>query len=85
MQIDNITVCEPIEKLINLLLNHGFVITETNISDYHFHELYVKMNGESCDNIIDIKVDGISRKDEHTFLCTCHWSTVKIASEETMP
>jgi hypothetical protein len=80
MQIDNITVCEPVERLINLLLKHGFVITEKRISDYHFHELYIKMEGKNHENITNIKIDGIVKEGEDTFLCTCHWSTVKVVS-----
>ena len=46
MQIENIKVCDPITVLIRYLENIGFKIVESKISDYHFHEVYIKMSGK---------------------------------------
>ncbi len=45
MEIDGIKVCEPIENLVNYLLSRKFKIADENVSDYHFHELYFKVEG----------------------------------------
>ena len=51
MQIENIKVCNPITTLIQYLENKGFRIVEFKITDYHFHEVYIKMSGERTDDI----------------------------------
>ena len=51
MQIENIKVCNPITTLIQYLENKGFRIVEFKITDYHFHEVYIKMSGERTDDM----------------------------------
>lgn len=40
MQVDKIKVCNPLESLLSILLEKGFVIIKSKVSDFHFHELY---------------------------------------------
>jgi hypothetical protein len=81
MQIDNIEICNPVETLIKFLLRNGFVIVDKKISDFHFHELFIKMSGEYFSGIEDIHIDGITQIDDKTFSCSCHWSIVEIMYE----
>ncbi len=59
MQIENIKVCNPITTLIQYLENKGFRIVEFKITDYHFHEVYIKMSGERTDDIETININNI--------------------------
>jgi len=74
--VDDCRACEPINRLINELLEKGFVITEQRLEDYHFHQLYFKLTG-NIDLVDSYSVDGFSRI-EQRFICNCHWSTIEI-------
>ena len=78
MQIDKIKVCNPIESLLNILLEKGFVLIESKVSDSHFHELYSKLQGNHTDELEQIKIDNIKKIDHNNFSCTCHWSIVEL-------
>lgn len=74
--VDHCRACEPITRLVNQLSEKGFVIVEQRLEDYHFHQLYIKIQGNL--NLVDAySVDGFSRV-ENKFICECHWSTVEI-------
>ena len=72
MQIENIKVCDPITVLIRYLENIGFKIVESKISDYHFHEVYIKMSGKKTNDIDIISINNIQRYSERIFVCSCH-------------
>ena len=78
MQIENIKVCNPITTLIQYLENKGFRIVEFKITDYHFHEIYIKMSGERTDDIETININNIQRYSERT----CHWSTIELVYDK---
>lgn len=78
MQIDKIKVCNPIESLLNILLEKGFVIIESKVSDFHYHELYFKLLGNYTDELEQINIDKIKKIDHNNFSCTCHWSIVEL-------
>lgn len=78
MQIDKIKVCNPIESLLNILLEKGFVIIESKVSDFHYHELYFKLLGNYTDELEQIYIDKIKKIDHNNFSCTCHWSIVEL-------
>lgn len=67
MQIDKIKVCNPIESLLNILLKKGFVIIESKVSDFHFHELYFKLQGNYTDELEQINIDKIKKIDHNNF------------------
>ncbi|SCC06947.1 AraC family transcriptional regulator [Gilliamella intestini] len=78
MEVEDIKVCEPISILVNIFLNHGFKIIEQKVTDYHFHELYFKLEGKYFGGIDNINVDKIIRHNTNIFLCSCHWSIVEL-------
>ena len=82
MQIENIKVCNPITTLIQYLENKGFRIVEFKITDYHFHEVYIKMSGERTDDIETINITNIQRYSDRTFVCSCHWSTIELVYDK---
>jgi hypothetical protein len=43
--IDNCQACTPINNLISILEDKKFQIIEQKINDYHFKELYFKIQG----------------------------------------
>ena len=82
MQIENIKVCNPIKTLIQYLENKGFRIVEFKITDYHFHEVYIKMSGKKTNDIDTISINNIQRYSERIFVCSCHWSMVELVYED---
>jgi hypothetical protein len=74
--IDEINVCDAVERLLNILERLGFLVEEQYVSDYHFFELYFKVSGNT-DLIKDMSFEGFSRI-ENKLICNCHWSTVEI-------
>lgn len=78
MEIDGITVCTPIEKLVALLERHSYVVTKRYVSDCHFHEVAIEMDGTPFEGRDAIQIAGINRVNPHLFACKCHWSTVKL-------
>jgi hypothetical protein len=74
--VDDCRACEPVTRLVNELLEKGFVIIEHRMEDYHFHQLYIKLQGNL--SLVDsYSVDGFSRVD-NKFICSCHWSVIEI-------
>ncbi|PWK28362.1 hypothetical protein LV89_01146 [Arcicella aurantiaca] len=76
--VDDCRACEPVTRLVNQLLEKGFVIVEKRIEDYHFHQLYLKLQGNLT--LVDsYSVDGFARV-ENTFICNCHWSSLEVTN-----
>ena len=80
MEINNVIVCNPIETLINLFSENGFKVIEKELSDYHFHEMYIKMAGNIEQRLPNIEIEGITRHSKK-YICTCHWSTVELVNK----
>jgi len=78
MEKENIKVCVPIESLVKALLDNGFIIKESKVSDYHFHEVSINMEGAYVKMIEEINIEKIKKIDSKTFACECHWSTVTL-------
>ena len=77
--INNCPACEPVNRLISILLENGFEIIEQYLDDYHFHQLYFKVKGNI--NLLEIiSINGFS-KEENKFVCDCHWSTIEIVED----
>lgn len=81
MNIDKIKVCKPIQTLIELLEENDFNVIESRIEDYHFHEVFIKLNGGNVDNIPQINIDKIDKISRVKFACSCHWSVVELCSK----
>jgi len=77
----NSITCKPIENLVNLLVDNGFRMMEKKVSDYHFHELNIKMTGETNNCPVNIEIEGIKRHTDNMFFCSCHWSSVEIVNK----
>ena len=43
--VDDCPACEPVNRLIDILLRNGFEMIEQRLDDYHFHQLYFKLRG----------------------------------------
>ena len=78
MQIEKVKVCNPIEILVDTLVKKGFEIVQSEVSDYHFHQLYFKLQGKYTDELEQIHMDKIKKIDDTTFSCSCHWSIVEL-------
>ena len=78
MKIDNIEVCKPITELVLFLTQNGFVSLDSKVSDYHFHEVLIRMKNNPLINLENVIFENISQPKPGTFCCNCHWSCVKI-------
>lgn len=74
--------CKPIEILLDTLINNGFKVIESKVSDFHFHEVFIRLKGENANAIKKIDIDKIKKVDNKTFSCECHWSIVEINTLE---
>lgn len=72
-KIDNIYACEPIATLVTMLLEKGFIIEESKVSDYHFNEFYflLRIDGNGI-NIDGIDINNIEKYSPCKFYCKCH-------------
>jgi len=78
MRIENIEVCQPIVELVKLLVRNNVTIIESRVSDYHFHEVFIRMKNNSFKNFDDINIANITQPNQGMFCCSCHWSCVKV-------
>jgi ribulose bisphosphate carboxylase small subunit len=77
--VNDCPACEPVNRLVGTLLENGFKIIEQYLDDFHFHQLYFKVEGNI--NLLEvISMEGFSRE-ENKFICDCHWSTVEIIED----
>ncbi len=77
MEIDNVTVCKPITELVSCFAKNGFVIFESKVSDYHFHEVFIKMKNNSLIDLDKINYENIRQPKPGVFCCSSHLSCVK--------
>ena len=66
-KVDGCPVCKPISALLDLLLKKGFKIVEQKISDYHFHELYFKLN-HGTEDLETVEIEGIEKLNNNNCL-----------------
>jgi hypothetical protein len=73
-------LCKPIASLVEHLTMNDFVVIEQKVSDYHFHELYLKLQANDVNSFesTEISIAGIEKTDDHKYTCSCHWSTVEL-------
>lgn len=77
-KIEQCDVCQPIDNLVRQLKVKGFEVISESCRDYHFNEVEISMgNCIRCVNLGEISVNNIEYKNG-IFICTCHWSTVKL-------
>ncbi len=74
--VEDCPACEPVNRLIHELKKQKFKLIEQRLEDYHFHQLYFKFKGNIA-SIANISEDDFT-KNEHKFICDCHWSTIEI-------
>ena len=73
--VDDCPVCEPVNDLIDFLENNNYKVVEEKVSDYHFHEVYFRLEGP------EIEIPQFPKISKHTntqFVCECHWSMVEL-------
>jgi hypothetical protein len=75
---DDCPACEPVNRLIGTLLENGFEIIEQRLDDYHFHQLYFKLQGR-CILLEILPSEGFSRQG-NKYICDCHWSTIEVVN-----
>ena len=80
--IFKVKVCEPIESLVDYLVNNGCEVIEQKVSDYHFHEVFIKMQSSDLSKLNGTFIEGINLVEDSTYSCSCHWSIVEIVKEE---
>ena len=78
MQIDQVEVCEPIKALVEYLTENGCETVEQKVSDYHFHEVYIKMQSDNLKQLDGTFIKNIEKVDNTSYSCSCHWSIVEI-------
>lgn len=77
--IDNCPACEPINRLIKDIENKGFKILESKLEDYHFRQLYIKVEGELSElKNFDLRGFSVSG---NFLICDCHWSRIEFVKE----
>lgn len=81
-EVNSVFPCEPISKLLDILISMGYEINSKELSDYHFNEFKFSLNNKNSDLEFasgDKNLpDNISRLSKSKFTCTCHWSIVEI-------
>jgi hypothetical protein len=75
--IDKCPACDPINRIIEKILERGYKILESKLDDYHFHQLYFKVNAK-IDILDEIDISGFTIKDSF-LVCDCHWSRIEFA------
>jgi hypothetical protein len=78
--IDNCPACEPINRLIGDLENNGVLIIESKLEDYHFHQMYFKINA-SLEQLKDMNLSGFTKNDNF-LICDCHWSRIEFNNNQ---
>ena len=75
-KVDQCFACDPLNRVLNELLESGFHIVEEKLQDYHFHQLYYLMEGD-LSTINKIDTTGFQVV-EGKLICDCHWSTIEL-------
>lgn len=85
-EVNSVFPCEPISKLLDILISMGYEIKNKELSDYHFNEFKFTLNNKNSDLDIESGIqnlpDNISSVSKTKFNCTCHWSIVEIQISE---
>jgi hypothetical protein len=81
VSVEDCPACDPVNKLVNNLFEQGFVIVEKQVEDYHFHQLYIKLQG-NINLLNSFSAEGFSKMD-NKYICDCHWTTVEIADNSS--
>lgn len=74
--VNELKACESIRQLLNHLVDKNMQILEIRIEDYHFHQLYVKVEGDF--KLIDKAFLSDMLVNDFKISCKCHWSTVEL-------
>lgn len=77
--LDNCPACTPINELIHGLEKNGFKVIESRLEDYHFHQLYLRVN-TTIENAKKLNIEGLTEKDNF-LICDCHWSRIEFETE----
>lgn len=76
---NHLALCKPMQSLVDFFESGGYKIIEKRMQDYHFHELYIKMQGKDKRMMDNVTIPDISRvQGENIFICACHWSMLEV-------
>lgn len=79
--VDECPVCSPINEVLEYFESNGFSILIEKLDDYHFHQVYFKLKGESI-NLP--KISKIKAHSDKLLICECHWSKVELDINPTV-
>lgn len=74
--VDNCPICNPVSELLDKVIICGFDITEKRIDDYHFHQLYFKVNTQLINVLQELDLTNMKIIGNKIF-CNCRWSTIE--------
>ena len=72
-------ICDVMKNLINQLKERNIPITECRMSDYHFHEYYIRVNANP-ETIKTLHFEG-AKIVKNSIVCDCHWSIMEFKEE----
>ena len=72
-------ICDVMKNLINQLKERNIPITECRMSDYHFHEYYIRVKANS-EIIKTLHFEG-AKIVENSIVCDCPWSIMEFKEE----
>lgn len=79
--IDKCSACTPVNRLLNEIIAKGYSVINSKIEDYHFHQLYFKVNAK-IDLVKEIDISGFTLNDNF-LICDCHWSRIEFKGIKT--
>lgn len=80
--VDDCPACEPVNRLIDILLGNGFEMIEQRLDDYHFHQLYFKLRGSGI--LLEVLPSEGFSIEGGKYICNCHWSMVELVDTDSV-
>ena len=79
--IDKCSACAPVNRVLYEIKVKGYIVLDSKIEDYHFHQLYFKVNAK-IDLVKEIDISGFTLKGNF-LICDCHWSRIEFKGNKT--
>lgn len=75
-------LCSSMKQLIQLFSNCCFTVLKQELRDWHFNEFEITMEGTCADLPDKIPIPSIEQYNKYTYICNCHWSTLRIVCKD---